>query len=80
VDNDVNSLFNPFSNNYLQIFYTTFPTAVISKVKSNNNKKNWITNKLRTQCYIKRDLYLLTRNSNNMDLLNYYKIYTKVLS
>jgi hypothetical protein len=72
VDNDVNSLFNAFCNNYLRIFYAAFPTAVISKVKSNNNNKNWITNKLRTQCHLKRDFYLLIRNNNNMDLLNYY--------
>jgi phospholipase/lecithinase/hemolysin len=46
----------------------------------NNNKKNWITKKLRNQCQLKRDLYLLARNNNNIDLLNYYKRYTKELT
>jgi hypothetical protein len=50
---------------------------MINKDKNNNNKENWITKKLRNQCQLKGDLYLLVRNNSNVDLLNYYKRYTK---
>jgi hypothetical protein len=55
------------------MFYAAFPTVMVSNFNSHNNKKNWITKKLKTLCHLKRELYLLTRNSNNMNLLNYYK-------
>jgi hypothetical protein len=80
MDKDVNSLFNDFFNNYLRIFIAAFLVVMINKYMKNNNKKNWITKKLRNQCQFKRDLYLLVRNNNNNDLLNYYKRYTKELS
>jgi hypothetical protein len=80
MDKDVDSVFNYFFNNYLQIVITAFPVVMINKDMKNNNKKNWITKKLRNQCQFKRDLYLLVRNNNNIDLLNYYKRYTKELS
>jgi hypothetical protein len=80
MDNDVNSLFNDFFNNYLRIFITAFLVVMINKDMKKNNKKNWITKKLRNQCQFKRDLYLLVRSNNNIDLLNYYKIHTKELS
>jgi hypothetical protein len=78
-DNDVNSLFKAFSNNYLRIFYAAFAT-VVSKFNSFVNKKNWITKKLETQCHLKRDLYLLARNSSNTNAINCCKAYCKRLS
>jgi hypothetical protein len=81
-NNDVNSLFKAFSNNYLRIFYPVFP-AVVSKINSCVNKRNWFTKKLKTQCQLKRGLYLLTRNGNKTNTVNYcvsLVAYCKLLS
>ena len=49
---------------------------MIIKTKSNA----WLTLGIKTSCKHKRDLYLLSRNSNDSKLKNYYKLYCKVLS
>jgi DNA repair protein RadC len=56
-----------------------FPT-VVSKFNNCVNKRNWITKELKIQCQLQRDLYLLTRNSNNTNAVNYCKTYCKLLS
>jgi len=40
------------------------------KKKKNNN---WITLGILTSCKHKRELFIASRNSNNLDLINYYK-------
>ena len=69
-------LFNSFLNNYLRIFYTGFPPHKINE-KSNNN--SWITPCIRISCRRRRCLYLLTSDSDNVILKNYYKQYCKNL-
>ena len=59
---DIDSLFNSFLNDYLKIFYTSFPSCKIIK-RSNNN--SWITPGIRISCRHKRSLYLLTRDSDD---------------
>jgi hypothetical protein len=76
-DNDVNTMFNSFLNIYLRIFYSSFP---LRRVNSKTNSNAWITIGIRTACKRKRDLYLLCRNSNNVKLNEYYKLYSKILS
>jgi hypothetical protein len=67
----VNTFFNSFLNDYLRLFYTSFPPHKISE-RSNNN--SWITPGIRTSCKRKRFHYLLTKNSD-INLKNYYKQY-----
>jgi len=74
---DVDILFNSFLNNYLRIFYTSFPSRKITE-RSNNN--SWITPGIRISCRHKRCLYLLTRDSDDVILKNYYKQYCKTLT
>jgi hypothetical protein len=75
-DNDLNTMFNSFLSIYLQIFYSSFPLRrENTKTKSNV----WITLGLRTSCKCKRDLYLLCRNSNDIKLKEYYKLYSRIL-
>ena len=76
-NNDVNSIFNSFLNIYLQIFYSCFP-----KVSSNrtSTKNQWITKGIMNSCKRKKELFLLTRKSNNIKLREYYKRYSKTLS
>jgi len=35
--------------------------------------KNWITLGILTSCKHKRELFIASRKSNNLDLINYYK-------
>jgi len=60
---DIDVLFNLFLNNYLRIFYTSFPPRKISE-RSNNN--SWLTPGIRIACRRKRCLYLLTKDSDDV--------------
>jgi len=73
---DIDILFNPFLNNCLRIFYTSFPPCQITE-RSNNN--SWITPGVRISCRRKRRLYLITRDSDDVFLRNHYKQYCKTL-
>ena len=74
---NVDSLFNSFINDYLRLFYTSFPSCKISE-RSNNN--SWLTPGIRASCNRKRLLYLLTKNSDDINLKTYHKQYCKTLT
>jgi len=76
-DDDVSSIFNSFLNVYLQIFYSCFPKISVSRATSNNQ---WISKGIINSCKQKKDLFMLTRNNNNIQLKEYYKKYSKILS
>ena len=73
---DVNKMFNSFLDSYLKIFYSSFP---LKRVHVNKTNKNWITLGILTSCKHKREHFIASRNSNNLDLINYYKKYCKIL-
>jgi hypothetical protein len=75
-NNDINLMFNSFLNTYLKIFYSSFP---LIRSKSRNYDNNWVTLGIKMSCKRKRELFLLTRNSNNSALKQYYKAYCKIL-
>jgi hypothetical protein len=66
-----------FLNNYLRIFYTSFP---LKKVIERVNKNHWITPGLRISCNQKKYLYLLSRDSNDANMKKHYKQYCKILA
>jgi hypothetical protein len=72
---NVNEMFNSFLDAYLKIFYSSFRLKRVSIGKENSN--NWITLGILTSCKRKRELLIACRNSNNLDLINYYKKYVK---
>jgi hypothetical protein len=74
---DVAILFNSFLNNFLRIFYTSFPPH---KITERSNTNSWITPGIRIFCRCKRCLFLLTRDSDDVILKNYYKQYCKTLT
>ena len=76
-DSDVDSLFNTFTNNYLRIVNTSFP---LRKVNGRSNSRQWITTGIKTSCNHKRQLYLLSKNSNDVVLNKHYKQYCKILT
>ena len=67
---DVDKIFNAFLNIYLRNFNNCFP---IKKLFSKYNNKAWLTAGIRISCQHKRNLYILSRNSNNPILYAYYK-------
>lgn len=77
VDNDVNKIFNNFLTTYLRAFYHCFPLKKFNKIMRNNE---WITKGIKTSSARKRDLYLISRNSNNIIIKNHYKKYSQILS
>jgi hypothetical protein len=70
-------MFNYFLDSYLKIFYSSFPLKRVHIAKKN---KNWITLGILTSCKHKRELFTVSRNSNNLDLINHYKRYCKTVS
>ena len=76
-DNDVNLMFNHFLNIYLKIFNSSFP---LKSSKNRNYNNNWITSGIKTSCKRKRELFLLTRNSNDSAMKQHYKEYCKILA
>jgi hypothetical protein len=74
----IDSLFNLFLNNYLRIFYTSFPLH--KTIQRSNKNKSWITTGIKISCNHKKDLYLLSRDSNDINLKEYCKQYCKILS
>jgi hypothetical protein len=76
-NNDVHRIFNSFLNTYLQIFYSCFPKMTVNKTTS---KKQWINKGIINSCKCKKELHLLTRNNNDIQLKEYYMKYSKILS
>jgi hypothetical protein len=76
-DNDVNTIFNNFLNTYLRIFYSRFP---LKKISCRSFTKARLTTGIKTSCNTKRKLFLTIRNSNDLNLINYYKKYCRILS
>jgi hypothetical protein len=70
-------LFNSFLNNCLRIFYTSFPPR---KIIESSNNNSWITPGIGISCRHERCLYLLTWDSDDVILKNYYKQYCKTLT
>jgi hypothetical protein len=72
-DNDVDTLFKAFVNGCVRTLNAAFPTVMVHNFLDHEKKKNWVTKAIKIQCNLKRDLYLLSRNSNNLNLKDYYK-------
>ena len=58
-------------------FTTSFPSRKINE-RSNNN--SWLTPRIRISCKHKRCLYLLTKDSDDVNLKNYYRQYCKTVT
>jgi hypothetical protein len=76
-DNDIDSKFNSFLNTFLRNFYSSFP---LIRVKNGTKNKTWTTAGIKTSRKRKRELYMASRNSNDLRLKSHYKLYCKILS
>jgi hypothetical protein len=77
IEDNVNLMFNNFLNAYLIIFNHSFP---YKKHSSKQYNKTCITKGIGISCGRKRELYVLNRNTDNPEILRYYKKYCKILS
>jgi len=77
IEEDVNTVFNNFLNTYLRIFNSSFP---LQKIYSTHNNKPWITTGIKISCQHKREIYLISRDSNNSKLKAHHKSYCLILS
>jgi hypothetical protein len=73
----VDSLFNIIWNNYLRIGHTSFP---LRKIIERDKRRQFITTGIKTSCNRKRQLYLLSKDSTNINQIKYYKQYCKILA
>jgi hypothetical protein len=67
-------------NIYLRIFYSSFPPKRVIYRNNSDNNNNWIILGIKTLCRHKRELYLIYRNCNNLELKGHYQVYCKILS
>jgi len=65
---------------YISTWGSSIPAFPPKKVTNhNNNDNNWITLGIKTSCRHKRELYLISRNSNDEKLKRHYQAYCKIL-
>ena len=76
-NDDVNNIFNYFSDTYLKIFQSCF---LIKRKFTSLNLKPWITHGIKISCANKKKLYETTKYSNDPDFRLYYKKYCKTLA
>jgi hypothetical protein len=74
--NNINEMFNNFQNTLIRNFDNSFPVITTG---NRRNSANWITNGIKISCNRKRELYLLRRNSNNPQVINFYNKYCSML-
>jgi ribosomal protein S4 len=61
-EEDMESSFNNFLNEYLRIFNHSFP---LKKYYNKHTKQGWLTKGIKIPCQHKRDLYMLCKDTNN---------------
>jgi hypothetical protein len=73
---NIDIMFNSFFNTYIRLFSPSFPPV---RINSRKKQKIWITQGIRKSCIHKRELFLLTKNSNIPALKRHYKVNFKIL-
>ena len=76
LEEDVNVIFNNFTNIYLRIFNASFP---ITKRKHHTKSNPWLTSGIRILCANKRYLYVSNRHNRDPIRIVHYKKYCKIL-
>jgi hypothetical protein len=64
-NNNVNIIFNNFHNTYLRCFHACFSKK---RTRHNINHNKWIITGIRKSCNRKRELFLLSRDNNDINL------------
>jgi hypothetical protein len=76
IDDDVDTIFNAFLNTYLRIFLFQFSFKTLQSPRN----KAWVTAGIKTSCNHKRELYLVSRKSSDLNLTSHYKSCCRILS
>ena len=70
-----------FLNTFLRNFHSNFPLIKKTKInKIHAIDTGWVTPRTKHLCSLKRDLYLLTKNHNDIKIMNYYKFVCNTLA
>jgi hypothetical protein len=77
ISDDVNLLFNNFLNTYIRIFNHSFPYKTYY---TNQTNQPWLTTGIKVSCAHKRELYMLSRETQNPEQIRHYKKYCTVLT
>jgi hypothetical protein len=67
-------------NEFIEALLHGFLISALQKIYSTHNNKLWITTEIKTLCQHKRELYFISRDSNNYKLKAHYKSYCLILS
>jgi len=67
-------------NEFIEALLHGFLISALQKIYSTHNNKLWITTGIKTSCQHKRELHLISRDSNNSKLKMHYKSYCLILS
>jgi hypothetical protein len=67
-EEDIDLSFNKFLNEYLRIFNHSFP---FKKYYNKHINRGWLTKGIKISCYHKRDLYMLSKDTNNFKIKTY---------
>jgi hypothetical protein len=78
IRDDVNLMFSNFLNTYIRVFNHSFPYKMY--FPNQKKKQPWITTGIKVSCAHKRELYRLSRQTQNLEIIGYYKKYCKVLT
>lgn len=73
-----NEKYNAFINIVLNLFENCFPPK-LTQIRPKSIKKPWITQGIKVSCKTKRKLYESIRNSSDVNALDHYKTYCKIL-
>jgi hypothetical protein len=71
INANVKLMFSNFLNIYLRLVNHSIP---YKKYFPNQKKQIWITTGIKVSCAHKRELYNLSRESGNPDLIGYYRV------
>jgi hypothetical protein len=76
IEEDVSTVLNNFLDIYLRVFNSSFQ---LHKIYRTHNNNPWITTGIKTSCQQKRELYLISGDSNNSKLNAQCKSYCLIL-
>lgn len=78
--NNVDDQFNMFLNRFLVNFNANCPEKLFLSSSKKIINKPWLTPAILVSCQRKKELYLLSKHSNDLECTIFYKKYCKILS
>ena len=77
---DVNIMFSNFLNTYLRCIFSSFVKKKNDVLKQTRPSNEWISKGIKVSCRRKKELYEISRSSNDLAIKLYYKKYCTILT